>query len=169
MYIKNLELEQTWCFSVFFIQIISLTTYFFLSFHLFYFIHVSKTFVVTFYGWGSTASRLQSHFEETLYFLPFSSQDLLVLVESTSGGWRLSQPWSYPVVLNLGPLDWESTAITTRPLLHCFVRFVEKYSQISLLIDFWNLDISTLSPFPEHIWLWTALNPVKLKEFTWSQ
>ena len=102
------------------------------------------------------ATGLQSHFEETLYFLPFSSQDLLVLVESTSGGWRLSQPWSYPVVLNLGPLDWESTAITTRPLLHCFVRFVEKYSQISLLIDFWNLDISTLSPFPEHMTLNTT-------------
>ena len=155
----------------FFIQIISLTTYFFLSFHVLFY-----TCIQNLYGhflWMGfnclKATGLQSHFEETLYFLPFSSQDLLVLVESTSGGWRLSQPWSYPVVLNLGPLDWESTAITTRPLLHCFVRFAEKYSQISLLIDFWNLNISTLSPFPEHIWLWTALNPVKLKEFTWSQ
>ena len=33
---------------------------------------------------------------------------------------RLSQPWSHPVVLNTGPLDWESSALTTRPLLHCF-------------------------------------------------
>ena len=31
---------------------------------------------------------------------------------------RLSQPWSHPVVLNTGPLDWESSALTTRPLLH---------------------------------------------------
>ena len=30
---------------------------------------------------------------------------------------RLSRPWSHPVVLNTGPLDWESSALTTRPLL----------------------------------------------------
>ena len=28
---------------------------------------------------------------------------------------RLSQPQSHPVVLNTGPLDWESSALTTRP------------------------------------------------------
>ena len=28
---------------------------------------------------------------------------------------RLSQLWSHPVVLNTGPLDWESRALTTRP------------------------------------------------------
>ena len=31
---------------------------------------------------------------------------------------RLSQPWSHSVVLSTGPLDWESSALTTRPLLH---------------------------------------------------
>ena len=31
---------------------------------------------------------------------------------------RLSQPWSHPVVLIKEPLDWESNALTTRPLLH---------------------------------------------------
>ena len=31
---------------------------------------------------------------------------------------RLSRPWSHPVVLNTGPLDWESSALTTWPLLH---------------------------------------------------
>ena len=31
---------------------------------------------------------------------------------------RLSQSWSYQVVvLNMGPLDWESSTFTTRPLL----------------------------------------------------
>ena len=29
---------------------------------------------------------------------------------------RLSLPWSHPVVLNIGPLDWESSTLTTRPL-----------------------------------------------------
>ena len=32
-----------------------------------------KNFMAPFYGWGSTASRLQRHFEETVYFLPPSS------------------------------------------------------------------------------------------------
>ena len=31
---------------------------------------------------------------------------------------RLSWPWSHPVVLSPGPLDLESTALTTRSLLH---------------------------------------------------
>ena len=31
---------------------------------------------------------------------------------------RLSRPWSHPVVLNSGHLDWESSALNTRPLLH---------------------------------------------------
>ena len=31
---------------------------------------------------------------------------------------RLSQTWSHPVGLNTGPLDWKSSAITTRPLFH---------------------------------------------------
>ena len=54
------------------------------------------------YGWGSTALRLQSHFEKAVYFLPLSPQK-----EE-----RLSQPWSYPVVLNMGHQDWESSSLT---------------------------------------------------------
>ena len=30
---------------------------------------------------------------------------------------QLSQPWSHPVVLSTGPLDWEFSALTTRSLL----------------------------------------------------
>ena len=33
---------------------------------------------------------------------------------------RLSRPWRHPVVLNTGPLDWESSVLTTRPLLHIY-------------------------------------------------
>ena len=70
-----------------------------------------------FYGWGSTASRLQ----------PLRGGSLLFTILSTSEGYsfyrpqkdeRLSRPWSHPVVLNTGPLDWESSALTTGPLLH---------------------------------------------------
>ena len=38
---------------------------------------------------------------------------------------QLSRPWSHPVVLGTRPLDWESSALTTRPLL-----FKEIYQHI---------------------------------------
>ena len=38
---------------------------------------------------------------------------------------RLSRPWSHPVVLNTGPLDWESSALTTRQLLHS-IKYIKK-------------------------------------------
>ena len=41
-----------------------------------------------FYRWGSTASVLQSYYEETVYFLPFSSKEFLVFNWSTSEGWK---------------------------------------------------------------------------------
>ena len=31
---------------------------------------------------------------------------------------RLSRPWSHPVVSSTRPLDWHSSPLTTRPLLH---------------------------------------------------
>ena len=37
---------------------------------------------------------------------------------------RLSRPWGHPVVLNKGPLDWESSALTTRPLLRKNIWFM---------------------------------------------
>ena len=31
---------------------------------------------------------------------------------------RVSRPWSHPVVLNMGPLDWESSALITKPVIY---------------------------------------------------
>ena len=47
-----------------------------------------KNFIAPFYGWGSTASMLQSHQEEIVYFLPISPQKFLVLLWSTSERWK---------------------------------------------------------------------------------
>ena len=55
-----------------------------------------------------------SHFEEAVYFLPLCFQKFYRPRKDE----RLSQPWSHPVVLSMGPLNWESSALTTRPLLH---------------------------------------------------
>ena len=42
--------------------------------------------MVHFYGWGSTASRLETHYEEAVYFLQQSSQKSLVLTASGVSG-----------------------------------------------------------------------------------
>ena len=42
--------------------------------------------MVHFYGWGSTASRLETHYEEAVYYLQLSSQKFLVLTVSGVSG-----------------------------------------------------------------------------------
>ena len=41
-----------------------------------------------FYGWGSTVSWLESCYKETVYFLPLSPKDVLVLILSILEGWK---------------------------------------------------------------------------------
>ena len=41
--------------------------------------------------------------------------------------YHLSQPWSHPVVLNTGTLDWESSTLTTRPLLYAMGALTTKF------------------------------------------
>ena len=73
--------------------------------------------MASFNGQGSTASRLQSHNKKTVYFLPLSPQKFLVLIWSTLEGWKTDLTLSCLLVFNPGPLDWENSTITTRPLL----------------------------------------------------
>ena len=47
------------------------------------------------YGWGSTASRLQSHYEEVVYFL-LSSKIFLELIWLTSKGWEATLTLELP-------------------------------------------------------------------------
>ena len=39
-----------------------------------------KKIMTPFYGWGLNTTRLQSYYEEAVYFLPLSSQKFLVLI-----------------------------------------------------------------------------------------
>ena len=53
---------------------------------------------------------------------------------------RLSRPWSHSVVLKPGPLDWESSMLTIRPLLpffwcHCWLWANPLYQSIVLLLN----------------------------------
>ena len=48
-----------------------------------------------------------SRFEEAVYFLPFSSQEFLVLILSTSEGWKAESTLEPPSGFEHGePLDW---------------------------------------------------------------
>ena len=61
---------------------------------------IKKNFIAPFYGWGSTASRLE----------PLrGGQKFLVLIYRPRKDERLSRPWSQLVVLKTEPLVWESS------------------------------------------------------------
>ena len=68
-----------------------------------------------FYGWGSTSSRLKSHYEEAVYFLPPHPQKFLVHLWSTLEGWKAKLTLEPLSGLNMGPLDWKFSILTTRP------------------------------------------------------
>ena len=55
-----------------------------------------------------------SHFEEAVYFFPIVPRNSWYSFYRPRRDEWLSRPWSYPAVLNMGPLDWESIALTTR-------------------------------------------------------
>ena len=43
-------------------------------------VYIRKNFMTPFSEWGSSVSRLQSQYEEAVFFLPLSSQQFLVLI-----------------------------------------------------------------------------------------
>ena len=85
-----------------------------------------KNFIAPFYGWGLTASRLELlHGGSLLFTTKFPD---ITRTYFTRKDDRLSWPWSQPVVLNTGPLDWESRAFTTRPLpWECWWKIVSSH------------------------------------------
>ena len=53
-----------------------------------YFLFFLFLFLAPFHGWSSNVSRLQSHYGETVYFLPLSPQEFVVLIWSTTEEWK---------------------------------------------------------------------------------
>ena len=61
-------------------------------------------------------------------FLEYALEGSLLFAKVPRNSWcwfdwplkdeMLSWPWSHPVILNLGPLDWKFSTLTTRPLHH---------------------------------------------------
>ena len=92
--------------------------------------------MLPFCGWDSTALRLQSHYEETFYFLPLNPQNLLVLIWSTSEDWKAE--------LTLEP----SSGLTTKPLFH-------KWCPAAVRTTFWPNFYLTLNTKQ---WLWNMSN-----------
>ena len=96
-------------------------------------ITVKKNFMVPFYGWSSTAtSRRQFTFYHSVprnswysFYWPWKDE-------------MLSQPWSHLVILNMRPLDWESSTLTTRPLLLKVRGHVHKYEASLRTLKNWE-------------------------------
>ena len=66
-----------------------------------------KNFMAPFYGWGSTASRLEPLRGGSLLFTTkFPEVPGTHFIDL---GRMKGRPWSHPAVLNTGPLDWESS------------------------------------------------------------
>ena len=96
-----------------------------------------RNFMIYFYGRGSTALSLQSHYEERVYFLQTTTVYFLPNTKSLTHpgthlidlrrmkGW-VSPPCSQLVVLNPGRMNWEFNALTTTTLLKVYVKAEEK-------------------------------------------
>ena len=133
----------------------------------FWYFFFKKNFMASFYGWGSTASRLEPlHGRSLLFTTKFPEIPVIHFIYWPQKDGRLVKTWSHLVVLNTGPLDWESSSLTTRPLFHQgvihkgyphkFGNFWDPPPPVQAcphLVDHPPLPLSR----PVHIWLTTPL------------
>ena len=101
-----------------------------------------------FYGWGSTASRLEQFRGGNLLFTT-KFPEFPVFILSTSEGWKTESTLEPPSGLEHRSLDWESSTLTTRPMLHIplllisyiyiyiyiYIYFISYFYSKNLLID----------------------------------
>ena len=105
-----------------------------------------KNFMVTFYGRGSTAERLQSHYEDAVYFLPLSSEKFLVPIWSTSEGWKAESTLEPP-----GGFEHRTIGLWIQ-------RLKQKTSFVFSLLIFNESEIchnrnNNIANYQEHYWL----------------
>ena len=67
-----------------------------------------------------------------VYFLPLSPQEFLVLIWSTLEGWKADLTME-PPNLDVRALDWGSSVLSTRPLLH-----ISLQSKAIILTQIWQ-------------------------------
>ena len=84
-----------------------------------------------------------SHFEEAVYFLTLVPRNSWYSLYRPRKDERLSRPWNHPVVLNTGPLDWESSTLTTRPLSSHLP--ISRKTRLTLLLFYIKLQCSLIS------------------------
>ena len=72
------------------------------------------------YGWGSIASKLQSHYEEAAYFLPISSQIFLVLIRLILEGWKAESILEPTSGFEHGTPELGILHLINRPLIHFY-------------------------------------------------
>ena len=82
-----------------------------------------------------------SHFGEAVYILALVPSNSWYSLCRPRKDERLSRPWSHPVVLNTEPLDWESSALTTRPA-QLWVLIIDSVVQLR-----WYLVLRYFLPF----------------------
>ena len=85
-------------------------------------------------------------------------------------GERLSWTCSQPVVLNRGPLDWESSTLTTRSLLHESRTFkkLRAVKKLNIYLIKWNFDsflLWELQKMHVNVFLTDSYQVVKSKSF----
>ena len=78
-----------------------------------------------------------SHFEVAVYFLPFSSQKFLVLIQSTTEGWKAESTLrrSHPVVLSTGLLDWKVNDSKVNETLKIYQSWVSNSLFLILIVE----------------------------------
>ena len=67
---------------------------------------------------GFNCVKVTELYKETVYFLPLIPRNFWYSFDRPRKDEKLSWSWRHPVVLNSGPLDWKSSALSTRPFLH---------------------------------------------------
>ena len=89
--------------------------------------------MVPFYGWNSTFSRPQRHYEEAVYFLPVGSQKFLLLIWSTWEGWKAEltlEPYKGLVVIMFTYMKNEIVKLRKRKSHSCQQNGFQENSEI---------------------------------------